>query len=136
MVWEVAIHRANSPPRKDATPSDAFSGSRVLPPREKKMYVYLRNADDRILREASECGGILSSDKNKQRAIFSHDMSLLNGRIPYFYAWHGHRRIRCQSPRRTRKSHMCAAGLTHASTYARTHAPSFLCNVTKLRRDN
>jgi len=34
-VVDVATRRAN-PSRKDATPSDAFSGSRVLPTRKEK----------------------------------------------------------------------------------------------------
>lgn len=85
--------------RKDA---NAFSGSRVLA--KKKKTAWLRNADGCAeTAEAAGRGGICHRAKINGARSFHMTRPVrrapFSGRIVYFYAWHGHRRIRCQSPR-------------------------------------
>lgn len=93
-------------------------------PRAKKMHVY-------VTRTIVAWRWCLSSDKNKWKARDSlasfreSSISPFSGRILYFYAWHGHRRIRCQSPRSCENAKVCAwlvwRTRTHVRTHARTH---------------
>lgn len=96
--------------------------------KKKRTLVTWRKRDDSFRLEVS-VRRWFSSKRNRTthgyyaRRLREKCMSPFNRRIPRFYSRHGHRRIRCQSPR-SRENIVCASCarvcLTHACN-ARTH---------------
>lgn len=95
--------------------------------REKKMRVYItRTVVAAVFCHRTEINGMRFFRVPTKRAEHTSPFS---ERILHFDAWHGHRRIRCQSPResRERESLVCAPlvfthARTHVRMYARMHA--------------